>query len=240
MIELYDFFFSNRSYSGRTIFFLELRPVGRFREFYYCHDTKCCDVLLPGKLPVRDVQHPSFRRYVTTYFYIQLPNPVIYYLLLCAIGGTYGYVRVTMGIYMGYISGCSEIFSSVVLHSVTILLMGSSMTSIFGTTPLLEPLWWLICTALAAIPIVHNRYFWTLNATIGTFVIFCLLFYCFTPVVVHTSIPLHMTRESVSYFDGGLKGFFSTLAPAVLLYLGIEIFPLMSEDVHSVCITYVL
>jgi hypothetical protein len=123
---------------------------------------------------------------------------------------------------------------------MTTLIMGSIMTSIFETTPLLEPLWWCIFTALAAIPIVHNSYYWTLNASIAAFVIFCLLFYCFTPFAIHTSIPQHMTSESVSYFEGGLKGFFSTLAPVVFLYIGIELIPLMSEDVHLVCIAFVL
>lgn len=140
-----------------------------------------------------------------------------------------------MGIYMGYIIGCCELVSYMILPSVLLLYMGLNVTVIFRTSPLLEPIWWSVLTMLYLAPIMRNKYFWYLNGALGVLTIIWTLIFFFTPCVISPSYSKHARSEDIGYFEGGVGGFFFALVPSVLLYLGIEIIPLMSEDIKNVC-----
>lgn len=153
-------------------------------------------------------------------------------------GGTYGYVRVTMGIYLGYIIGCCELVSYLVLSATTYLYFGSTMTVIAGTSPLLEPMWWCVFCVLLVAPMLHNKYFWHINALLGIITIACVVLFLFTLCVISPSYPKYAHSSDVHYFEGGLEGFLTAFGPASLMYLGIEICPLMAEDVSEVRMHY--
>ena len=155
-------------------------------------------------------------------------------LILWFTGGTYGYVRVTMGIYIGYIIGCCELMSYLVLSSITYIFFGATMTIILGTTPLLEPLWWVLLSVSLVVPMLFNKYYWHINGVLGVVTFVTIAIFFLTPCVISPSYPRYAHSEDIAYFQDGFQGFFTALGPASLLYLGIEIFPLMSEDVNEV------
>ena len=90
---------------------------------------------------------------------------------------------------------------------------------------------------LLVVPMVRNKYYWHLNAALGAITIAWVLLFFFTPCVTPPSFSKYAHSEDFDYFEGSASGFMAALGPASLLYLGIEIFPLMSEDMNNVSIT---
>ena len=91
-------------------------------------------------------------------------------------GGTYGFARVTVNIYGGYIVGCCEVMAYVLYISTSVHILGKMMSLFLNLSDIYEPLYWLFFYFTAiAVQLQGGSLFWQLNkmlALISVLVIF--------------------------------------------------------------------
>lgn len=152
-------------------------------------------------------------------------------------GGSYGFARVTLGPFIGYIVGYCDAFRCLSYVIGRVFLLGMMATEIFDTHQRYEPLYWLIffipCVAFDSLDSVS---FWR---TISVFSLVSLLV---TTLYVLSSSPNYNFEHNVIQSDYGTKHgfdvFLLAISAASRVYLGITTIPLCSEEVKNVsCIS---
>jgi ethanolamine permease len=161
-------------------------------------------------------------------------------------GGAYSFARSAMGPWGGYITGLAESIEYIMTAAVIVFFIGSYLTSIFGTPPQYQPLWWLgaylvfvalntrgvelsfrisvIVTLLALAVLVV---FWISALAYADFNRWAL------NIDLSSGKPQELLDGSGKFLPGGLSGAFAAMAFAVWLFLGIEELPLAAEESHD-------
>eukprot|EP01040_Poterioochromonas_malhamensis_P003121 gene3121-3322_t len=132
-------------------------------------------------------------------------------------GGTYALARITVGPYIGFLVGACESIGNIIFTLVAMMPLGSGITYMFGGNPKYEPVYWLVLYVL-------------MIAT--EFAGIITLYIVISAQNIDTSkyIP---NLEHNTYSDG-ITELLPLLYPAGWWYFGIEIIPLISDEVENV------
>ena len=152
------------------------------------------------------------------------------------IGGAYGFARVSLGIFMGYLVGCLETLQYIMYVAASILSIGQIVTASTGLSRDWEPYWWaLFYISTLTVHFIGGRLFWRLNLVIAVVITIIPVIYCFSAIPSADIVRYTKWSEpQPHYFIGGMSHFLASLPLASWLFVGVEALPLSSEDVKNV------
>ena len=160
------------------------------------------------------------------------------------LGGSYGFARVTVGPYFGYLIGCCESIESIIYVPSTLLVFGSLLSTLFVTSPSLEPIWWLLFYVSANfLHIGGGNFFWTFNSLIGFVSLILIVLYCVaTPPFL--DFEANVTDQTVQFEgssanDDSPTRFLQYVHLVAWFFVGVEGLPLScieAKDVSCLCI----
>ena len=153
-------------------------------------------------------------------------------------GGSYGFSRVTMGPFIGFLIGC---FDSVSLIAFNAILVHSGCSFIkYAAGPAvpdnIDPLLWFIMYFVCLLILIPMSQ-WTFKIITVTTAI-CL---CFFLLFIFCSIPNQdfeanvLKQETHSFYEGmGMTGFMEVLPVTTWMYIGIDLTCLVCDDTADV------
>ena len=149
-------------------------------------------------------------------------------------GGSFGYVRCTLGPIAGYLVGCCEASEYILYVAIAVQEIGRLFTVITGLSPSVEPLYWVTFYTIAVF--LHcrsGRTFWTFSATVALITIILIIIYCLAslPVVNFSRFAVGDSQRSTADFRE-IMHFFPLVS---WFYIGIEALTLSCDDVVQVC-----
>ncbi len=149
-------------------------------------------------------------------------------------GGAYALARVTAGPYLGFLVGCCESIGNIVFTFVAMMPLGTTITYMFDGDPKYEPLYWLLIYVVVIATEFAGRkvYFSFLRcvAFLSLVIIALYLIISIQALKVEKYIP-DLLRTT---YRGGMKEVLPLLPPAGWWYYGLEIMPMMSDEVKNV------
>jgi ethanolamine permease len=162
-------------------------------------------------------------------------------------GGAYSFARSAMGPWGGFITGLAENIEYVLTPAVVIFFAGSYLTSIFGTGPQLQPVWWLLgygLFVLLNVIGVETSFKVTVAVTILALAVLAIFWISAIPGFDFSRWALNIGADAngapVELPDGngpfmpfGWSGVLAALPFAVWLFLAIEELPLAAEETHD-------
>eukprot|EP01033_Poteriospumella_lacustris_P010983 gene10983-7818_t len=94
-------------------------------------------------------------------------------------GGSFGYVRCTLGPVTGYLVGCCEAAEYILYVASAVVEIGRLLTVITELSPSFEPLYWISFYAISlVIQMKGGRTFWRFNAVIAIITLLLIVMYC--------------------------------------------------------------
>ena len=173
-------------------------------------------------------------------------------------GGAYRLVRVTIGMYPGWIVGAIEYTSYVMMISTSVNYLGSVFVSedFLNCDPSYSFLIWLLFYAVClAFTLPGGRVMLSYNMILGVPILILIAIYCFgslkyvsfnhyAPLTndddyynsgagnATSSSPLPLSSLDI-WFVGGMEGFMSTLSLTTCGYAGVESLALMSDITYK-------
>lgn len=154
-------------------------------------------------------------------------------------GGAYGYARVTVNIYGGYIVGCCEVLEYILYVASSVYVFGRFISAILNLPHIYEPIYWFLFYVIATcLQICDGRLFWHVNTILAVISIVILLLYCVACIPVMNFSQNAQLDDSSNPWFGGKPGysFMRVLPLASWFYIGIEAVPLAGVETRSVCI----
>ena len=162
-------------------------------------------------------------------------------------GGAYSFARSAMGPWGGFITGLAENIEYVLTPAVVIFFAGSYLTSIFGTGPQLQPVWWLLgygLFVLLNVIGVETSFKVTVAVTILALAVLAIFWISAIPEFDFSRWALNIGADAngalIELPDGngpfmpfGWPGVLAALPFAVWLFLAIEELPLAAEETHD-------
>ena len=149
-------------------------------------------------------------------------------------GGTYGFARVTVGPFAGFLVGCCESIANIVYTLIGVMPIGTTITYIFDADPKYEPMYWVFTyIAIIAVEFMGRKLYFHFLNTYAFGLVMILVFYLilsFQSVDTERYIPT--TKHNV--LENGIEGFLG-LSPVVgWFYIGLETMPLISDEIRDV------
>jgi ethanolamine permease len=162
-------------------------------------------------------------------------------------GGAYSFARSAMGPWGGFVTGLAENIEYVLTPAVVIFFTGTYLTSIFGTPPEAQPLWWLGCYLVFVglnIMGVETSFRVTIIVTVLALAVLAIYWVSAIPYLDFERWALNIGAgpdgKPIELSDGhgpfmpfGWGGVLASLPFAVWLYLAIEELPLAAEETHD-------
>jgi ethanolamine permease len=162
-------------------------------------------------------------------------------------GGAYSFARSAMGPWGGFVTGLAENIEYVLTPAVVVFFAGSYLTSIFGTPPAAQPLWWLGCylvfVGLNLIG-VENSFKVTVVITIMALAVLAIYWvssiqhFDFSRWALNIGAgpdgkAVELPEGNGPFMPFGWGGVLACLPFAVWLFLAIEELPLAAEETHD-------
>jgi len=155
-------------------------------------------------------------------------------------GAAYSFARSAMGPWGGFLTGLSENVEYVLTPAVIVFFIGSYMTSIVGTDPSLQPLWWIgFYLVFVGLNVVGVELSFRVTLTVTLLALACLVVFWFSalPHIDFNRWAMNVGTDGGELVDGngpflplGFKGILAALPFAVWLFLAIEQLPLAAEE----------
>jgi ethanolamine permease len=155
-------------------------------------------------------------------------------------GAAYSFARSAMGPWGGFITGLCENVEYVITPAVVVFFIGSYLTTIFGTPPAFQPVYWIFCYAIFVglnIAGVELSFRVTLVVTIAALACLVAFWVSAFPVMNFSRWALNIGPDGSELPNGngpflpmGIWGALSALPFAVWLFLAIEQLPLAAEE----------
>lgn len=167
----------------------------------------------------------------------------MYFMLACCVaeltsivpfaGGSFGFCRVALGPFWGFMVGASEVLENIMKVVVCVFLIAISVTAVFETDPNLEPVWELVCYVLLyGIHLRGGALLWYSVIGLGLITVGTVLMFCIGNT---KDIDIEMYgRIQASTFEGRGKEFIETFSLPIWVYIGLEIVPQTCERVKNV------
>jgi amino acid transporter len=151
-------------------------------------------------------------------------------------GGSFGYVRCTLGPVTGYLVGCCEAAEYILYVASAVVEIGRLLTVITQLSPSFEPLYWISFYAISlAIQMKGGRIFWSFNRIIVIITVLLILIYCLG------SLPhVNFSRYAVSSEDHNpglseprrmFEEIFHFFPLVSWFYVGVESMTLSCDDI---------
>jgi ethanolamine permease len=147
-------------------------------------------------------------------------------------GGMYGFARVTLGPYFGFMVGCYESVGNIIYAMYGMLLLSAYLSYITDIEPKYQPIMWLgFYLVIMLNEFLGRKYYFILMRTVAILLVMMFLFY------VAISIPKEHPKKYMQHkafeqtFDYGAELTIVSLQYAAFIYFGIEIIPLVSDEV---------
>lgn len=152
-------------------------------------------------------------------------------------GGTYGFARVTVGPFVGFLVGCFESVGNIVYTFIAMIPIGTCITYITDGDPKYEPIYWLLAYGLViGIEFLGRRfYFQFLNTYAFGIIMLVILYFILSVQNVDLDRYLYARGSDKSLmFKNGVGDMMPLLPISGWYYFGIEIMPLISNEVKNV------
>jgi ethanolamine permease len=162
-------------------------------------------------------------------------------------GGAYSFARSTMGPWGGFVTGLAENIEYILTPAVVVFFAGSYLTSIFGTPPAAQPLWWLGCYAVFVglnLIGVENSFKVTVVVTVmalavlAIYAVSAIPHFDFSRWALNIGVgtdgkAMELPTGNGPFLPFGWAGVLACLPFAVWLFLAIEELPLAAEETHD-------
>ena len=160
-------------------------------------------------------------------------------------GGAYSFARTAFGPWGGFITGVAENVEYVLTPAVIVYFIGAYLTAIFGTPPVMQPLFWVagyIIFVAANARGVELSFMVTAMVTLLAIAVLLTFFVSAIPFIDFSRYALNIgadpvTGAAVQLPDGngpflpfGFYGVLAAMPFAVWLFLAIEQLPLAAEE----------
>jgi ethanolamine permease len=155
-------------------------------------------------------------------------------------GAAYSFARSAMGPWGGFVTGLCENVEYVITPAVVVFFIGTYLTTIFGTPPAFQPVYWIFCYAIFVglnTAGVELSFRVTLVVTIAALACLVAFWVSALPVMNFSRWALNIGPGGVELPNGGgpflpmgIWGALSALPFAVWLFLAIEQLPLAAEE----------
>eukprot|EP01040_Poterioochromonas_malhamensis_P002998 gene3000-3185_t len=145
-------------------------------------------------------------------------------------GGSYGFVRVCIGPFFGYVIGCCEALQNVAYVVSAVIPLAQMLSLLLKMDHTYEPLTWVFffLTALA-FNILGKNYFWKFNLVIGMVSLVLIVLYI-ASTIQYVEFDKFSGVQDYS-FDGG--DFMTYLPYCAWFFMGIEGLPLTCVDCNK-------
>lgn len=142
-------------------------------------------------------------------------------------GGTYGFVRVALGPYAGFLVGNCESMLNVLYIATAVVSLGEMITAVTALPSAVEPLYWvLFFLSTGCLNLLGQHAFWNTNAVLAILSISFLLFY-----MLLTASTADFHRYAMSEGSGvSVRDTFRHMPWASWFFVGIEMLPLTSRE----------
>ena len=152
-------------------------------------------------------------------------------------GGSFGYVRCTLGPITGYLVGCCETMEYILYVATSVVEFGNLVSQILGASRSYEPLYWIVFYMVSLV--IHaqgGRLFWRVNSIVTLLTVLLIVLYClaalphvnFGKYAVHESSPGHSDAFNMSFTD--VMYFFPLIS---WFYVGVEAMTLSCDDIRQ-------
>lgn len=150
-------------------------------------------------------------------------------------GGAYGFVRVTLGPYMGYLVGFLESLHTLTFPAYLINLHGTAVANfIGGSASRFLP---LICFTIYGIVLLLNsgsrKLFWNFTAVGGFIAVLLMSLYLILSAYNINEDPYPYYDQDDKFFAGGFPEFLSLLPMPSIIYRGVELLPLSCNEISQ-------
>ena len=150
------------------------------------------------------------------------------------LGGIYGFTRVTLGPYFGFIVGCCEMLQNIVYCSAYVIFVGEIFAFCLGIegdnhdkyAPLFA---FAFLVFITIVNLVGGRWFWHINSVFSILAIVVVLLYIFSSFGVADFGRYKLVDHTIS-INQRVFNIFSFFAPTAWFYGGIEMLPLACSD----------
>jgi ethanolamine permease len=149
-------------------------------------------------------------------------------------GGAYGFARVTLGTYMGFLLGTFESLQYILYVTFSIGALARLMTSIFNLSNSYEPIFWVVFYILAlSMFSTKQNIFWKMSNLLGILTLVLILMYigilAFAPPESSSSM-----NDGTEFVQTLSHGFMKYLPYSAWFFVGVESMPLLSSSVKEV------
>ncbi|HYD98013.1 MAG TPA: amino acid permease [Alphaproteobacteria bacterium] len=152
-------------------------------------------------------------------------------------GGAYSFSRAAMGPWGGFLTGLSENLEFVLTPAVIVFFIGSYLSSIFGTGPGFQPVWWALAYILFVgfnVIGVELSFRFSVVVTLAALAILAVFWVSALPnwdLSLALNIP--PTEGNSAWLPYGIGGALACMPFAVWFFLAIEQLPLAAEESHD-------
>jgi ethanolamine permease len=166
----------------------------------------------------------------------------IFYLFLCwlsfpfFLGGTYGFARVTVGPYIGFLVGCFEVFSNLVSTAGGALPIAIKISYITGWDRSYEPLYLLaLYLFMIGWELIGRKYYFAFLKCLAIIILTLVIIYLIVSArYINTEQFLPESEVSHTYEKGGIVDLLSIMPYTGFYYFGLDIIPLVCDEVKNV------
>lgn len=194
-----------------------------------CFIDEYC-IFFISKLFSRDDEYSSFFRFIHC---LKCKYCLNYYY----VGGSYGFARVTMGPYLGFVIGCFDAITNI-FYSLTVLqYLCTSIVEFTGDAipPHSEPIQWLILYVFCLTTLIGlGRWSFPFISLQGIIVLCICIAFVFSTADRQNFHKYVVEKEGGVLFAGRFVNFMQCLPIANWLYLGIDMLCLVCDDTENV------
>lgn len=144
-------------------------------------------------------------------------------------GGSYGYVRCTLGSTMGYLAGFFESVFYTLYHAIAVAQFADLFPAMTGMDKIYSPIIWLVFYSIALpVSIQGGSWFFRFSNFIAMYLML-LIFVYFFGVVSEANLP----KYSTGMIGGGLD-FMKYYSSTLWFYVGVEALTLTCDEIKDV------
>jgi ethanolamine permease len=160
----------------------------------------------------------------------------LFSLLPLFIGGTYGFARVTVGPFIGFLVGCFEVFSNLVSTAGGAIPIAVKITYITGWSQSYEPLYLLaLYLFMIGWELIGRKYYFSFLKCLAIVILSLVIIFLVTSAqYVDTEQYLSTSEVSSTYAKGGIIDLLSIMPYTGFYYFGLDIIPLVCDEVKNV------
>jgi ethanolamine permease len=164
-------------------------------------------------------------------------------------GGAYSFARSAMGPWGGFVTGLAENIEYVLTPAVIVFFIGSYLSSIFGTPPGFQPVWWVLMYVMfVGLNVLGVELSFRVSVLVTLLALAVLVIFWVSAIasgqvdfarwalnigVGPDGKPVELPEGGGEFLPMGINGILAALPFAVWLFLAIEELPLAAEESHD-------